>query len=59
MTDYLEMMERADRAMHSVAQLHLHEFRDGGTTSSRLSPEVRESESAMQTAAAPEKRRSR
>ena len=26
MIDYLEMMKRADRAMHDVAQLHLHEF---------------------------------
>lgn len=26
MTDYFEMMERADRAMHDIAQLHLSEF---------------------------------
>jgi hypothetical protein len=26
--EYLEMMQRADDAMHDVAQLHLHEFGD-------------------------------
>ncbi|WP_255410146.1 hypothetical protein [Halobellus sp. Atlit-38R] len=26
MTEYVEMMVRADRAMHDVAQFHLHEF---------------------------------
>lgn len=26
MTDYVEVMERADRAAHDVAQLHLREF---------------------------------
>jgi hypothetical protein len=28
MSDYVELMERADRAMHDVAQLHLTEFLD-------------------------------
>jgi hypothetical protein len=27
--EYLEMMQRADDAMHDVAQLHLDEFRSG------------------------------
>lgn len=30
MTEYLQVMERADRAAHDVAQLHLREFRADG-----------------------------
>jgi len=30
MSDYLERMERADRAAHDVAQLHLREFEGDG-----------------------------
>lgn len=29
MADYFEVMERADDAMHDVAQLHLREFAPG------------------------------